>query len=366
MHADQLRMAITRIIDTLIRSDVKTLVDQFRVASDDQRTAAAARLGNAGATIVGRFDTLSDDERRVVEVLHLDKLGTTEYWHTLISPETDPKAARAEAVRLQSRILFATSHLPNMIGLLEGTVRPADDHPYSRYPIAMGEARLVVRLTDASVAAADPDRVARAIDGVDMLYSACASIVQKNSIDLRLDAMDGANPRRDLHFTGDEDCVASVITILDSIPGALASIEPGQDIDVDSVVQSLPVFAELDDIASQGAFSAADMKDIRESVQQGALLSLESAAILLDPPGHVPVTAQPVDLNGDDEHYERYLREREAMQHGLSEDQVPSAATVPGDSSGATEGDAKPNGELSAEKPAVKNLLKSLLKERNQ
>ena len=71
MHAAQLRMAVTKIIDTLIRSDVKALVDQFRVAKDDQRSAAAARLGNAGATIVGRFDALSADEQRVVAVLHL-------------------------------------------------------------------------------------------------------------------------------------------------------------------------------------------------------------------------------------------------------------------------------------------------------
>ncbi len=371
MHADQLRTTVTRIVDTLIRSDIKTLVDQFRVAKDDQRTAAAARLGNAGATIVGRFDDLSPDERRVVALLHLDKLGTTEYWHTLLSPETDPKAARAESVRLQSRLLFATNHLPGMLGLLEGVAKPAalNDHPYFRYPLGTGEARLIVRLTDASVFAADPDRVARAIDGIDMLYQACASIVQKHSVDLRLDAIDGVNPSRDLHFTGDQDCIASVITILDSIPGALASIEPGQNIDVESVVQSLPVFTELDDIANQGAFSATDMSDIRDSVYQGALLSLESAAILIDPPGHVPATAeQPAELNGDDEHYERYLREREAMQRGNAVDQS-EGTSEPGEAEALPDDGeqvARSNGELSAEKPAINNILKSLLKERNQ
>ena len=374
MHAAELRMSVTRIIDTLIRTNVKALVDQFRVAKDDQRTAAAARLGNAGATIVGRFDTLSADERRVVAVLHLDKLGTTEYWHSLLNPEADPKVVRGELVRLQSRILFATSHLPGMLGLLEGASQAvaSDDHPYARYPLGTDEARLVVRLTDSSVFAADPDRVARAIDGIDMLYSACASIVQKHSIDLRLDAVDGDNPVRDLHFTGDQDCIASVITILDSIPGALASIEPGQDIDVESVVQSLPVFIELDAIASQGAFSVTDMSDIRDSVQQGALLSLESAAILIDPPGHVPASAeQAADLNGDDEHYERYLREREAMQHGNAQDRSEELEASGPDE--LTEAHAveevpavQPNGDLSAEKPAIKNILKSLLKERNQ
>jgi len=363
MHADQLRMAVTKIIDTLIRSDVRSLVDQFRVAKDDQRTAAAARLGNAGATIVGRFDTLSDDERRVVEVLHLDKLSTTEYWQALISPETDPKVARAESVKLQSRIVFAISHLPGMISLLEGSSTPSNPAPYERHAVASGQSRLIVRLTDASVASADPDRIARAIDGIDMLYSACASIVQKQSVDLRLDGMDGVSPLRDLHFTGDQDCVASVITILESIPEALARIEPDQDIDVESVVQSLPVFAELDAIVNQGSFSATDMKDIRDSVFQGAVLSLESGAILLDPTGSASAPA-----GVDDEHYERYLREREAMQHGKSEastdSQMPDVTENPVENTvveSATNAD-----NATAERPQAKDLLSSLIKERNQ
>jgi len=355
MHADQLRMAVTKIIDTFIRSDIKNLVDQYRVANDAQRTAAAARVGNAGATIVGRFDEMSELEQRVVKGLHLDTLGRTDYWRALINPDTDPKVTRAELVKLQSRVIFATSHLPGMIGLLATAKTPSDDHPYSRHAVAAGEARLIVRLTDASVAAADPDRIARAVDGIDMLYSACASIVRKNAIDLRLDALDGVDPKRDLHFTGDMDCIASVITILDSIPAALAGIEPGQDVDVDSLVQGLPVFTELDSIASQGAFSLTDMKDIRDSVQQGALLSLESGAILLDPPEHNNASAAPsADMNVGDEHYERYLREREAMQHGSAEVTDGNAA------------DAAANGELSSDQPEVKDLLKSLLKERNQ
>ena len=137
-------------------------------------------------------------------------------------------------------------------------------------------------------------------------------------------------------------------------------------------MQSLPVFTELDAIASQGAFSASDMSDIRDSVRQGALLSLESAAILIDPPGHVPASAeQAADLNGDDEHYERYLREREAMQHGSAEDRsVEIEASEPDEPTEVRAVEEVPavqsNGDLSGEKPAIKNILKSLLKERNQ
>ena len=86
----------------------------------------------------------------------------------------------------------------------------------------------------------------------------------------------------------------------------------------------------------------------------------------------MPASAeQAADLNGDDEHYERYLREREAMQHGNAQDRSEELEASGPDE--LTEAHAveevpavQPNGDLSAEKPAIKNILKSLLKERNQ
>lgn len=344
MHADELRMAVAKVVDILEKAEIRSVIDQYRSASSEQRTAAAARLGHAGAVLMERINSLSPAERQVTKLLHLDTLGTADYWRGLLGSVDDPKQHQAEIVRLASRVMFASNHLPGMIKLI-GSVKnpeiPADSTSFVQ-PLEAGEGRIAIRLTDAGERASDPDRVARAIDGMDMLYSACASIARKPAIDLRMDKITARrNGDRDLQFTGERDSLSAVFAVIDSIPAALAEIDPGQDIDLDSIVQSLPVFEDLNTLASLGTFTKKDMKDISDTLHQGALLTLESGVILLDPEpakqaaslasksqrAKVSGLSKQVQANAssapesrhtgstpdEDDHYERYLREREAM-----------------------------------------------------
>jgi len=391
MHADELRQAVTKIVDLLRRSELRSVLDRYRSARGDERTVAAARLGHAGAMIMDRMQALTPAERRVARLLSLDELGTTEYWQSLLGGAADARAHQGDIVRLASRVMFAIGQLPAMVALLE-PVR--EGLTGNRFPLADGEGRLVLRLADAGEKASDPDRVARSIDGVDMLYSACASIGRKPAMDLRLDGIDGT-AHRDLHFTGERDSLSAVIAVIESIPAALADIDPDGDIDLEAVVGSLPVFDDLVKLASLGSFSSRDLKDISETMHQGALLVLESGVILVDesttanatgrsrqalsravrpaaaPPvgvddpadrgpavsaadepsdatsgtaaiatGDVPALPEPdtasgaeggaddeaVALDDGDEHYERYLREREAMQRPASNGAVDRSA----------------------------------------
>ncbi len=359
MQSDELRKAVTLIVDLLKNAGIKTAVDQYRVAKGDQRTAAAARLGDAGATLVEKIDSLPLNERKVIKCLHLDSLGSAEYWEKLLSGNSESREHQAEVVRLASRVMFASSHLPGLVSLMSevtpvAAVAPAASviSPLLR-PVEEGEGALFVRLTDAGERASDPDRIARAIDGVDMLYSACASIARKPAIDLRLDNVAAKHNRdRDFRFTGDRDSISAVFAVIDSIPGALADIDPEQDIDLDSVVRSLPIFQDLNTLASLGTFSGKDLKDISETMHQGALLILEGGVILIDEQMVSQGQMQGVDSAGQtatstaglqtpavahnasvsaaaasvvepsegapsaaesDEHYNRYLQEREAM-----------------------------------------------------
>lgn len=386
MHADELRMAVTKIVALLEKAQIASVVDQYRAAKGEQRSVANARLRQAAAVLMERFDELTPSERRVAKILHLESLGSPNYWLELFSSVSDAKQHQGEIVRLASRIMFASSHLPGLINLV-GTVKPevaaqAAPAPSSGIPVfaglEQGEAHLCIRLTDAGERASDPDRVARSIDGIDMLYSACASIARKPAIDLRLDTVVSKRNRdRDIVFTGERDSITAVYAVIDSIPGVLASLDPEQDIDLDAVVRSLPIFEDLNTLASLGTFSKQDLKDISDTMHQGALLTLESGVIPVDPedvesaddsasvnstaasssgsnvPGNqIPGRGEP--LAEEDEHYERYLKEREAMlrsQGNVAESQAGSAVSANGQKQVAID---------QSRRDAVDDLLKSL------
>jgi len=325
MRANELHEAVGRVADVLEQAGIRAAVDRFRAAHGDELTVAAARLGHAGALISERFQRFDAAEQRVVKSLHLDSLASTGYWQQLIESASKPGQGRAEIVRLAARLMFAAQNLPGLTALM------ADIAPDDRLPdLASGESRLQVSLVDAGERASSPDRIARAIDGIDMLYSACASIARRPAMDLRLDAIDGTLTR-DLHFTGGRDAVAAVVAVMTSIPEALRRFDQHDDLDLDALVASLPVFSDLETLGSMGSFSARDLSNISETMRQGALLVLESGIVLL--PGTAPdakaadtraarsgrpaaaVTSSPEHAGqAADRHYEAYLRERETMR----------------------------------------------------
>lgn len=389
MHADELRMAVTKVVEILEKTEIRSVVDQYRSAKGDKRTAAAARLGHAGAVIMERLDALSPQERKVTRLLHLDTLGSADYWQDLLSSADEPKRHQASIVHLASRVMFACSHLPNIANLLSSVNSSAQGEQKFVPTVEAGEGVLNIRLTDAGERASDPDRLARSIDGIDMLYSACASIARKPAMDLRLDGVGAKQNRdRDLQFTGERDSIAAVYAVIDSIPAALADIDPEQDIDLDAIVQSLPIFEDLNTLASLGTFSKKDLKDISDTMHQGALLTLESGVILvgtgvatgsLASPANeasgahdalaMPVVGAPREeaarqspeaMGERDEHYDRYLREREAMLqpevasgvNGHAAERAPAERGIP--SAEMT------SAEEQSRREAVDDLLKSL------
>ena len=399
MHADELRVAIDRVVDTLTASGILTSIRDYRAAKGDQRPVAAARLGHAGAMLMERMDTVTAYEKSALQLLHLSNLRDATYWQDLLSPKKPEQERSAELVQLYSRVLFASNHLPNFAALL-GRVSHSNSGsaggsaasvlPTSVKKLLPGQSRITIQLSDAAEKASDPDRIARSIDGIDMLYSASASLSRRPAMDLRLDYISGDADRR-IAFTGETDSVSAMAAVIDSIPDALADLNNHSEIDLDELVQSLPIFEQLGTLAGHGTFSEKDIRDIRETMHQGALLTLESGMVMPEPPEKCAMSAtrkahprsasaaapalnavpkattvaasNPVgDLEGD-EHYERYLRERAAMQTGSARN---GSAQTAADNSVAMLGKTA-NGEdslgaedeLDAEKE-VEELLKKL------
>jgi len=331
MPSNDLHQAVGRVAAVLEETGIRSAVDRFRAARGDESTVAAARLGQVGAAVSERFQRFGAIERRVIKSLHLDSLASAEYWQQLVEATSRPGDGRGDIVKLAARLMFATQNLPGLTALLSDADADAAERTS---PLASGEARLQVRLIDTGERASSPDRIARAIDGIDMLYSACASIARRPSMDLRLDAIDGVKVR-DLHFTGDREAVAAVVAVMHSVPGALQIFGESGDVDLDALVASLPVFSDLETLGSMGSFSSGDLSNISETLRQGALLVLESGIVLRT---GVPARAADNDASiaverageqeapdtteagaSADQHYEAYLREREAMRTDLDD-----------------------------------------------
>jgi len=358
MHPDELSTAVENVIEVLNKSDLLSAVRQYRASRKSEDVAvASARLGHAGAVLMEGMEKFSENEKQVARSLHLEGMSSPGYWQALLMTADDDKKRAAELVQLYSRIMFASSHLPNLVGLLSSaqtpaaTATPVANTAAPAVPLSSIEGGLTIQLTDAGERAADPDRIARSIDGIDMLYSACASIARKPAMDLALVRIDGVD-HKDIHFIGEKDSVSAVWAVIQSIPDALNDVDPEGDIDLDQVVSTLPIFQDLKTLAKIGTFSESDLNDIRETMHQGALLALESGVILVkagkpvatpsprDAAGVISLggpaaaaapapAAPPVANNGSgngverDEHYENYLKEREAMQRDGAEAPAP-------------------------------------------
>lgn len=410
MHADELRVAIDKVVDTLAASGIMTAIRDYRTAKGDQQPVAAARLGHAGAMLMERMGNVTPAEETALKIMHLNNLRDTGYWQALLSIQKSEQERNAELVHLYSRVMFASNHLPNFSALLgrvdagagagasvAASAAAANSSGASSTAAAdsaaelqAGESRITIQLTDAGEKASDPDRIARSIDGIDMLYSACASLSRRPAMDLRLDYLVGSD-ERSIVFTGESDSVSAMAAIIDSIPEALANLNDDQEIDLDALVQSLPIFSELNTLAGHGAFSEKDLRDIRETMHQGALLTLESGVVLPEPPVQAAKTSAKASVAsapksgvsaaglaaahmaasssespaGRDEHYERYLEERAAMQngsaHSMAEDSNHNPDPFPA-LGNAVDADEPMSEDKQA---AVENLLKSLNQQRD-
>lgn len=344
MLASELRDAARRVADLLGEADILSSVRQFRGASGNDRVIAAARLGHAGAMLVEHGERLTAAELAVVRHLRLESLISSDYWRDLLEHSDDATETNAELVHLYSRAMFAGTHLPNLLGLLDMVDAPvateggAGARSKGTRTIASQTAvPFVVRLVDAGERAADPDRVARAIDGIDMLYAACASMAGPIESELSLERI-GGDDTRDLYFDGEPDVLVAVASVVASIPEALHDAGDDPHPDLDALVASLPVFEALGQWAGDADLDDSEIEDIRETLHQGVLLTMESGSLLHRPVSHGDERGEAGSATepkrvaaasgstkedesrgnraADDEHYRRYLRERSLLIEG--------------------------------------------------
>lgn len=255
------------------------------------RRLAEAMLLRAGNDYIEHARRFSVNDLRVAEHFHLHELSSTTYWEGMVD-ESMPAAGRLrELVSLYSRLMFASSHLPRLLSLIRETGSAGSGG------VTTGSAKsgFSLKLTELTIAtagaeekvesAADPDRIARVIDGANMVYQGAALLAGGTAESLRLESITGHEDRR-LLFHGQQESATAVRRIIRHLSAISSMAEDatnaGSDSeqDVETLVQQLPFLESLDELERIGALSGELIDDIRSNVVAGSIMLVEAGVIL--------------------------------------------------------------------------------------
>jgi len=234
----QLYSASQRVIKSLETTGLMPALRLYRASlrnqrsADDQgREAVETRLITAAEEYIEKTTMFGDDEKSIVNLLHLGQLGTSSFWIDLTSVARPVNARQA--------------------------------------------------LYDSIESAASPDRASRLIDAVDMLYGASASLADVPADTLQLMSVSGVAVRT-LIFHGDVDAVTATQRIIEYLNSEAAKLHADDGYSVESIAASMPFLGALNDLEAIEAVGREDAEIIHRQAEEGAIMLLETGAQLVE------------------------------------------------------------------------------------
>lgn len=255
---------------------------------ETSRSLAEAMLLRASSDYIEQAERFTADDHRVAEHFHLQALVSADYWASLTDGTASTGNRQGELVSIYSRLMFASSHLPRLLSLISDAGTTAGQF------VVSNSGSFVLELADLRVAgndsnvesAADPDRIARVIDGANMIYQGAALLAGGSPASLKLASISG-NENRTLVFHGQQEtatAVRRIIRHLSAISTTTENLQDGSDeaINVEYLVEQLPFLASLSELERIGALSGERTGDIRSSVLAGSIMLVEAGVVLTE------------------------------------------------------------------------------------
>jgi hypothetical protein len=250
--------------------------------SNSGKLAAQGQLAQACADYIAAAQAYDSDTRRVVERLHLTELQSEQFWSSI----TDGAALRDRQrllVAAYSKVLFASNHLPSLMD----TLRLLGDDA-----VASDAGTLQLLLLDADLPASSPDRLARVIDGIDLIYQACAAIISRSDQQpLQLQSIHG-QVSRTLTLRGEQSLLSAACHVL-TVAQDTAQSSQRQQQDLREQLALMQPVAVLDRLDVLGRHSDAEIEQIRESLIAGSIMLIE-ATVQIDSSDTGRAVAHPI------------------------------------------------------------------------
>ncbi len=273
MQVTNLYRSCANLSGALTASGLLQAIRAYRsgLLANSGKLAAQGQFARACADYIAAAESFDHDTRRVVERLHLTELQSEQFWSGITE-----NAALAERQRLlvaaYSKVLFASNHLPSLMD----TIRLVGGESASN-----DTGTLALLLLDAALPASSPDRIARAIDGIDLIYQACAAIVSRRDlVPLQLQSVVG-RASRTIVLRGDLSLLSSVRHVLASAQKA-AAVSQANVTDLRQQLSSMPPVVVLDKLGGLGRHNRAEIEQIRESLIAGSSMLIEAVVQIVD------------------------------------------------------------------------------------
>lgn len=243
------------------------LVPVLNEAVNGQGTAE--HVAEASTAYLEFASGLSAAEQAVATSAGLNVLQSPSYWFDMEAGSVEEQRAR-RLVCLKT-IAQGLVFLERLSALVEAQADPLDLHDDA--------ADIKIRLLDAADRASDPDRISRLIDGVDLIYRACARLAHRADDGLKVMRIGGMRGRT-VVFSGDVEPATATRRIIRAANDIATLSIQGERYSADEVADSNPFMHALDELYRIGALNADDAEDIRQGVLTGTIMVLECGARL--------------------------------------------------------------------------------------
>lgn len=233
-------------------------------------------LNEATRSYMEQVAGFGPEELVVLDKLNLTELHSHSFWANLAATDRTTEQRQAQLVSAYSRIMFASGQLPGLLGLVREA--SAVDSLHANDP---DTGVIALRVHDSVEPSSDPERLARLIDGLDMIYESCAVLAQTPPRGLKLMSVSGL-AYRTLVFHGHAEPVTATRRIIRSLNERVGHTGSHEVSALEQICRELPFMYSLDELSRVGALSVATEGHIRQGVVGGAIMVVEAGALLTD------------------------------------------------------------------------------------
>lgn len=272
MDLNRFQNAATTIAEVLDRSGLNSAIEKYSlelragdgVASEKLLTRASEGYMNQAAAAYG------ENELLLVNSLQLDRLQSPSYWFDACSPVLSLSVRLHMLEQALWHLKFASQQFPEILAVVGAAEVGSAD--------TVDSSSISVKVVDAVDKASDPDRISRLIDGVDMIYRACANLAGQPEDGLKLMSVRGGTGNRTVVFHGHQEVSTATRRIIGTLHQHASSHLKADTYSVERIAEQLPFMHAIDELYRVGALEAGFANDISDGVLAGSIMLLECGA----------------------------------------------------------------------------------------